>query len=185
MTYLAKLILLITLLCSFALSVFGQNTTPSPQTIPPARPGKIATFYDASKNTTNAFLSFTDVGGESACGLYIAARFSYVGKTAAPPSEVNLIMMRITPEEKIKTAPARSLTFTADGELIDLGLMETASQESNLGLRWETLQTAMPYKLFLKIASAKKVTAKLGSANFMLTENNLNFMREFANRTKP
>ncbi len=110
----------------------------------------------AAKNTTNVFLSFTDVGGESACGLYIAAGYSYEGKTTAPPSEVNLIMMRITPEEKIKTAPARDLRFTADGEIINLGLMETARQESNSGLRWETLQTSVPYKSFLKIAYAKR-----------------------------
>ncbi len=156
MTYLAKPIFLVIMLCSFALSVFGQSIAPPPQALPPARPGKIATYYDASKNTTNVFLSFTDVGGESACGLYIAARFSYAGKIASSPSEVNLIMMRITPEEKIKAAPARDLTFTADGEVINLGLMETARQESNLGLRWETLQTSVPYKSFLKIANAKK-----------------------------
>jgi hypothetical protein len=142
MIHLAKHIFLIILLYASALSVFGQNTVPSPQVIPPTRPGKIATFYDASKNITNVILSFSDVGGESACGLYIAARFSYVGKTAASPSEVNLIMMRITPEEKIKTAPARDLAFTADGEMLDLGMMETISQESNLGLRWGNLANA-------------------------------------------
>jgi hypothetical protein len=63
--------------------------------------------------------------------------------------------------------------------------METARQESNSGLRWETLQKSVPYKSFLKITNAKKIRVKLGSANFMLMENNLNFMRELANRAKP
>ena len=184
MTNPEKTIFLLTMLCAFALSAIGQNTTPPPRTLPPARPGKIAMSYDDAKNVTSVVLSYTDVGGESACGLYIAASFFYPGKAATPPDEVNIIMMCITPEEKIKTAPDRDLTFTADGEIINLGLMETARQESSFGLRFETLHASMPYKSFLKIINAKKVDAKLGSANFILTENNLNFMRELANRAK-
>ncbi len=184
MTKFAKVVFLFTMLCSFALSAVGQNTALPPQTLPPARPGKIARSYDDAKNVTSVVLSLTDVGGESACGLYIAASFSYPGKIATPPNEVIIVMMRITPEEKIKAAPDRDLTFTADGEIINLGLMETARQESIFGLRLENLHTPMPYKSFLKIVNAKKVEAKLGSANFTLTESNLNFMRELANRTK-
>ena len=51
-------------------------------------------------------------------------------------------------------------------------------------LRLETLQTSVPYESFLKIANAKSVEGKLGSVKFTLTENNLNFMREFASRLK-
>ena len=86
---------------------------------------------------------------------------------------------------KIESAPLRDLTFFSDGEVMNLGLMETASQQINMDLRLETLQLSVPYDSFLKIANAKSVEAKLGSAKFALTENNLTFMRQFANRFKP
>ncbi len=117
-------------------------------------------------------------------GLYISANSSHPGKTTASPNAVNLVILRITPEERIKSAPLRDLTFTADGHVMNLGLMETASQQTNMDLRLETLQTSVPYESFLKIANAKSVEGKLGSVKFMLTENNLNFMREFASRLK-
>jgi hypothetical protein len=42
----------------------------------------------------------------------------------------------------------------------------------------------VPYESFLRIANAKNVEGKRGSAKFLPTENNLNFMREFAGRLK-
>jgi hypothetical protein len=160
------------------------QTQPGPQIVSVTRPGKVATYYNAEKNSTTVVLGFSDVGGESACGLYISANASHPGKTAASPNSVNVVVLRITPEEKIKSAPLRDLTFTADGQVMNLGVMETGSQQSNMDLRFETLQISMPYESFLKIANAKKVEGKLGPANFMLTENNLSFIREFVSRMK-
>jgi hypothetical protein len=67
---------------------------------------------------------------------------------------------------------------------MNLGLMETGSQQTNMDLRFETLQISMPYESFLRIASAKKVEGKLGPAKFTLAENNLSFVREFVGRMK-
>ena len=53
-----------------------------------------------------------------------------------------------------------------------------------MDLRLETLQVSVPYDSFLKIANAKSVEGKLGIVKFALTENNLNFMRQFAVRFK-
>ncbi len=169
------------IVCSFALTEFGQT----PQTVTLTRPGKIASYYNAAQDKTSVVLGFSDVGGEAGCGLYISANASYPGKSVVSPAEVKLTIMRITPEEKIKSAPLRDLTFIPDGEAMNLGLMETASQQTIMDLRWETLQIAVPYGSFVKIANAKTVEAKLGAAKFVLTENNLNFMRQFASRLKP
>ncbi len=62
--------------------------------------------------------------------------------------------------------------------------METASQHSNMDLRFEVLEASVPYDSFLKVINAKSVEAKLGSAKFKLTDNNLSAMREFASRFK-
>ncbi|HET6893155.1 MAG TPA: hypothetical protein VFH31_18770, partial [Pyrinomonadaceae bacterium] len=113
------------------------------------------------------------------------ANASYPGKTVVSPADVTLTIMRITPEEKIKAAPLRDLTVTADSAVMNLGVMETASQQTMMDLRWETLQIAVPYSSFVKIANAKDVAAKLGLAKFVLTKNNLNFMRQFTSRLKP
>ena len=129
-------------------------------------------------------LGFSDLGGESPCGLYLSANGFYQGKAAVPPSKITLVIMRITPEEKIKSAPLRNLTLIADGEMMNLGVMETASQQTNMDLRLETLQLSIPYESFLKISNGKRVEAKLGSAKFALTENNLSFMRQFAEKFK-
>jgi len=183
MSTLGRMILLTAALCSLGIPVLAQ-TQPGPQIVSVTRPGKVATYYNAEKNSTTVVLGFSDVGGESPCGLYISANASHPGKTAASPSSVNFVILRITPEEKIKSAPLRDLTFTADGQVMNLGVMETGSQQSNMDLRFETLQISLPYESFLKIANAKKVEGKLGPGNFMLTENNLNFIREFVGRMK-
>ena len=177
------MILLTAALSSLGIPALAQ-TQPGPQIVSVARPGKVATHYNADENSTTVVLGFSDVGGESPCGLYISANASHLGKTAASPNSVNLVILRITPEEKIKAAPLRDLTFTADGQVINLGLMETGSQQTNMDLRFETLQISLPYESFLKIANAKKVEGKLGPAKFMLAENNLSFMREFVARMK-
>jgi hypothetical protein len=185
MTHLRSIFSLLALVGTFAPTHFAQTVTQSPQTVAVTRPGKIASHYNASNDKTTVVLGFSDVGGESACGLYISANASYPGKTFVSPVEVTLTIMRITPEEKIKAAPLRDLTVTADSAVMNLGVMETASQQTMMDLRWETLQVAVPYLSFLKIANAKNVEAKLGPAKFFLTENNLNFMRQFAGRLKP
>lgn len=184
MKHLNRTVLFMMAVCVFGSSGVGQ-TPSSPQVVPVARPGKIATYFNADRNVTTVVLGFSDVGGESPCGLYLSANSSYPGKVAAAPREITLVMMRITPEERIKSAPLRDLTFVSDGEVMNLGLMETASQQTNMDLRLETLQLSVPYDSFLKISNAKSVEAKLGSAKFALTENNLTFMRQFAKRFKP
>src|SRR6267142_405767 len=180
---LGRMILVTAALGMLGLPVLAK-TQQGPQIVSVTRPGKVATYYNAEKNSTTVVLGFSDVGGESACGLYVSANASHPGKTGAPPNSVNLIILRITPEEKIKSAPLRDLTFTADGQMMNLGLMETGSQQTNMDLRFETLQISLPYDSFLRIANAKRVEGKLGPANFMLTENNLSFIREFVGRMK-
>jgi len=74
-------------------------------------PGKLASYYNESQDKTTVVLGFSDVGGESACGLYVSASASYAGKTVVSPAEVNLTIMRITPEEKIKSAPLMGVSL--------------------------------------------------------------------------
>ena len=178
------LLRIFSLLAVFA-AVAPIHFAQSPQTVPVMRPGKIASHYNAPQDKTTVVLGFSDVAGESSCGLYISANASHPGKTVISPADVTLTIMRITPEEKIKAAPLRNLTVTADSVVMNLGVMETASQQTMMDLRWETLQIVVPYLSFVKIANAKNVEAKLGLAKFTLTENNLNFMRQFASRLKP
>ena len=181
MTYLIRVFSLLGVIAAVA----PLNVAQTPQTVTITRPGKVASYYNASQDKTTVVLGFSEVGGESACGLYISASASYPGKTVISPADVTLTIMRITPEEKIKGAPLRDLTVTADSAVMNLGVMETASQQTMMDLRWETLQIAVPYLSFVKIANSKQVDVKLGLAKFVLTENNLNFMRQFTSRLKP
>ena len=185
MRHFVRIILLFAVVSAFAPTHFAQAVAQSPQNVTMTRPGKLASYYNESQDKTTVVLGFSDVGGESACGLYVSASASYPGKTVVSPAEVKLTIMRITPEEQIKSAPLRDLTVTADSVVMNLGLMETASQQTMMDLRWETLQISVPYSSFVKVANAKSVDAKLGSAKFVLTENNLNFLRQFAGRLKP
>ncbi len=59
-----RTVLIFAALYVFAPSVFGQNPT-SPVTITAPRPGKVAIYYNAVKDTTTVVLGFSDVGGES------------------------------------------------------------------------------------------------------------------------
>src|SRR5437660_11809058 len=110
MRHLATIQLTFAIRVSFSFTLLGQ----SPQIVTITRPGKIASYYNVANDKTNVVLGFSDVGGESGCGLYISANASYPGKTVRSPTEVKLTIMRITPEEKIKSAPLGDLTFTVD-----------------------------------------------------------------------
>jgi hypothetical protein len=82
----------------------------------------------------------------------------------------------------------RDLTAVADGETLRLGRMSLASK--GVGEGWvaeemkETLEVAVPYQTFLKLARASYVELSVGKTTFALNVKNVAALRDMNNRVK-
>jgi len=82
----------------------------------------------------------------------------------------------------------RDLTAVADGETLRLGRMALASKA--VGEGWvaeemrETLEVAVPYATFVKLARASYVEFSVGKTTFALREKNVAALRDMNNRVK-
>jgi hypothetical protein len=82
----------------------------------------------------------------------------------------------------------RDLTAVADGETLRLGRMSLVSKA--VGEGWvdeemkETLEAAVPYAIFLKLARASYVEFSVGKTTFALRDKNVAALRDMNNRVK-
>ncbi|HKG14515.1 MAG TPA: hypothetical protein VKB12_14395 [Pyrinomonadaceae bacterium] len=82
----------------------------------------------------------------------------------------------------------RDLTAVADGETLRLGRMAVVSKA--VGEGWvseemkETLEVAVPYATFLKLARAAYVELSVGKTTFALRDKNVAALRDMNNRVK-
>ena len=77
----------------------------------------------------------------------------------------------------------RDLSMVADGETFRLGRMQLAALHTDV-LMTETLQGALPYSTFKKIALAEIVEVQVGKSKFELRSKNLAALRDLNNRIK-
>jgi len=90
--------------------------------------------------------------------------------------------------DRLHPPEERNLTAVADGETLRLGRMTLVSQRMNEG--WnegdtkETLEAAVPYETFAKIARAAYVEFSVGRKTFALTYKNVAALRDMNNRVR-
>ena len=90
--------------------------------------------------------------------------------------------------DRLHPPEERDLTAVADGETLRLGRMTLVSKGTGEG--WvdgntkETLEAAVPYATFLKLARASYVELSVGKTSFALSVKNVAALRDMNNRVK-
>ncbi len=166
------------------------------QTAVPKRPfnhdGQFITQYDAKENTTFVFLEpvFIDAAKIS---LRLAAGFQYEGRIATKPSHISLSFYALYPECKFSSS---KVTMRLDGKPLGFGssfksFRERKPDEEGVAFRFDEIEgdkcndsllMFISQKNFLRIVNAKDVEVQIDAFKFILTEANLEALRDLASR---
>ncbi|HYY99281.1 MAG TPA: hypothetical protein VE642_11845 [Pyrinomonadaceae bacterium] len=159
--------------------------------------GVIETNYDGFEHETVVELKRMKItcaveeGSESVKGVCVnlQAALHCPGKQL---DYVRRATIRLTFETKnwdrLHPPEERDLTAVADGETLRLGRMALVSK--GVGEGWvegntkETLEAAVPYETFLKLARAAYVEFSVGKTSFALRDKNVAALRDMNNRVK-
>lgn len=160
--------------------------------------GRIETNYDGFAHETVVALRRMRVTCEGAKGSERILKGVCVNLEAAlhcPGKQLDYVRratIRLTFEAKDWDSrhplEERELSAVADGETIRLGRMTLVSQ--GVGEGWvsenmkETLEAAVPYATFLKLARASHVEFSVGKSTFVLRDKNVAALRDLNNRVK-
>lgn len=197
-------ILLILATVFTTLSVNYITAQVSAQTPPAKRKfqydGKIETTYDEAKDRTLVFFklmrikSVEDVPETYSLKqwsderLELTMYFAYPGKKFQTPEWVTIGFLSST--ERPQRYTDYALVAKADKQSIDLGTMKVLqtinyARRGQLPLIRQTMELAIPYQEFLRLANAKKVSMRIGSAEFDLEKELLEAIRDLAAHTLP
>ena len=167
------------------------------QALPLDHGGKIESVYDGFAHETVVALKKMRVtcaaseNSERVKGVcvQIEAALHCPGKQT---DYVRRATIRLTFETKnwdrLHPPEERDLSVVADGETLRLGRMSLVSQ--GVGDGWgaqdmkETLEAAVPYEAFLKLARASYVELSVGKTSFALRDKNVAALRDMNNRVK-
>ncbi len=151
----------------------------------PGEKTKFETTYDAEKNRTTVRLLPVKISGEKDkyYRLHMSPSFSYAGQAAATPSVVDFELQTVV-KGRLKTD--LYVVFIIDGETVFLSSNRWAVKQPIPGRVWmgERLVFRMPYETLLKISKAKKLEIKMDAVRFEVGENELQIIRDFAERPK-
>jgi hypothetical protein len=160
--------------------------------------GKIETAYDGFAHETVVTLKRMSVTCGTAKGSAAIMKGVCVSLQAAlhcPGKQLDYVRratLRFTFEAKNWDARhplgERDLSAVADGETIRLGRMTLLTH--GVSESWlaedakETLEVAVPYEAFLKLARAEYVEFSVGKTTFALRDKNVAALRDMNNRVK-
>jgi hypothetical protein len=170
----------------------------APAPLPLEHGGKIESIYDGFSHETVVALKRMSVTCESVRGLQSTLKGVCVSIQASlhcPGKQLDYVRratLRLTFESKNwdsrHPANERELSAVADGETVRLGRMILVSQGVSEG--WlaqdtkETLEVAVPYEAFLKLARAAYVELSVGKTTFPMRDKNIAALRDMGNRVK-
>lgn len=152
--------------------------------------GQIESKYDGFNHETVATLKKMKVTCASKKGNWKDACVSMVASLHCPGIQLDHVryaklqlIFETKDWDQRHPLDQRELSMVADGDTIKLGRMELVSQNVDT-LMSETLQVAMPYKTFKKLALAQFVELQVGKSRFELRPKNLDALRDLNNRVK-
>jgi hypothetical protein len=135
--------------------------------------------YDRGKDVTTLRMIPQSLSGPKGQyhSLTFSVSYSYPGQTPTPAKEVDL--------ELVSVVKARTLNsdlyvvFVVDGEETHFGSNRSAIRNPVRGKPWvgERMVFRIPREDFIKLASAKKLSVKLGGVSFDFTDSHLFAMR--------
>jgi hypothetical protein len=152
--------------------------------------GKFQATYDRAQDRT--VVAFQPYGvninyRDPLESVAITAGFIHPGQTlTSPPQFIEFgIISQSRSGWEFEREKDRQLTLVIDGEVINVGEMKLiTARRFTIGALYyrEDLAYTMPYEGFVRMASAKKVSVKVGRTELKLRNEHLEAMRELVSR---
>lgn len=143
---------------------------------------QIEIVFDAQKNVSTTRLPSTQISGpkDRYYSLAYSVYYSYPGKIATPPRDVNFELVSVVKARTLNTD--LYVVFLVDGKEIHFGSSRSAIRKPVPGKTWigERMVFHIPRQDFLKLAEADKLGVKLGGVSFEFGEETLNSIKDFA-----
>jgi hypothetical protein len=167
-------------------------SSPTASTLPIPKSGKfqhgetITVSYDRFKNYTFANIDpmmhlkvlSTDHDLRS---LDFSAFYVCPGHKLRPPRDVTFHFMAQSPNSWYRDH-LRSLVLLVDGKRLDLGNADWDRGDVVSGMAEESISVDLPLRKFILIVNAKQVEGQLGGTEFVLSDENLEALRDLASR---
>lgn len=143
---------------------------------------RIQSAFDARKNLTTVTLPLTQISGpkDRYQSLAYSIYYSYPGRVATPPRDVNIELVSVVKARKLNTD--LYVVFLLDGKEMHFGSSRTAIRKPVQGKPWigERMVFHVPREDFSKFAKAEKLEVKLGGVSFDFSEQDRAAIRAMA-----
>lgn len=176
------------LLVAYTAPALSQQKRKTACPVPPPSPykhsGQIATKFDRSAGgmrTTLQHPRSLAVGGAS---IYLSASFTHGDPRRPAAPTLELTFVSVAPAQKFRDA--HDLVIITDGarrSYVGATSYQTRNDGPNSTL--EAAKVQLSYDDVLAVTRARKVAARLGPAEFELTNNHLEALRELASLMAP
>ena len=173
---LKRIPLLLAIFLTFTITGFAQKFC----TVAPPSPFKhnalIVTSYDQRARRMKTTLEHPNALGN---GLHLAASFYYQDPRLRSLPVIDIFF--ISAAKKPLYRESHNLNITADGNLWPFsGAPQYYTEDGPKGLTIEKTKITLTYQSLLSLIKAKRVRARLGAAEFELSNNHLESLREIA-----
>jgi hypothetical protein len=173
---LKRILLLLAIILTFTITGFAQKFC----TVAPPSPFKhnalIVTSYDQRARRMKTTLEHPNALGN---GLHLAASFYYQDPRMRSLPMIDIFF--ISAAKKPLYRQAHDLSFTADGSVWPFsGVAQYFTEDGPKGMILEKTKITLTYASLLNLIKARRVRARLGAAEFELSHNHLESLREIA-----
>jgi hypothetical protein len=145
---------------------------------------RIKFVHDEQKQITTVLLPSTQLSGpkDRYHSLAFTIYYFYPTRYPAPPEEVHFELRSVVKARRLN--PDLYVVFVIDGKPVHFSSNRSAIQKPVPGKSWvgERMYFVIPREDFLKLATAQKLSVKLGNVSFDFGEDQLDAVREMGTR---
>jgi hypothetical protein len=166
------------ILCSLVPAAYAQKKLcPKAPPSPYKHNGQIVTSIGRAGARTT--LEHPHALGRGADALYMGASFVHVDPRRPAAPTLELVLYSGAPAVRLDAAQGLALVY--DGQ--PLGAAGNASFRSQGGA--QAVRVALPYAEVVKLTRARKVSARIGAAEYEFSHNHLEALREIVSQMAP
>lgn len=181
----SRLVLCAALLVAQAATALSQKRAcPVPPPSPFKHSGQIVTKFDKSANGMRTILEHPrplSRGGET---VYLSAAFTHQDPRRPVAPALELVLISVAPVQKFRES--HDLVLLWDGRQRSFaGATSYQSRPDGAGSTLEAAKVRLSYEDVQALTHAKKVSARLGASEFVLSNNHLEALREIASLMAP
>lgn len=188
MKLIPRLVLCAALVAAFTPATSAQQKRKTACPVPPPSPfkhsGQIATRFDSSAGGMRTTLQHPRSLAAAGSAVYLSASFTHQDPRRAATPSLELVFVSVAPAQRFRDA--HDLVLITDGAQHSFaGSTNYQTRPDGAGSTLEAAKVRLTFHDVLAVTRARRVSARLGGAEFELTHNHLEALRELASLMAP